>query len=66
MDNPYVDSCAGHIFRAILLVKQPYQELQKIVLLVLQINAYFAHHEIVLLTMLADENPTSESWLRGE
>ena len=56
--NPYVASGARHISNAISLVKQQSEEVQKIVVPVLQRNAYFAHHENVLLAMLADENPT--------
>ena len=56
--KPYVASGARHIFKAISLVKQLSEEVQKVVVPVLQRNAYFAHHENVLFAMLADENPT--------
>ena len=56
--NPYVASGARHIFKAISLVKQQPVDVQKIVVPVMQRNAYFAHHEIILLTMITDERPT--------
>ena len=53
---PYADSGARYIFKA--LVKQQSKEVKEIVLPVMQRNAYFAHHENILLAMLADENET--------
>ena len=55
--NPYVASGARHISKAISLVRQETEEIEKIVVPVLQRNAYLAHHENVLIGMLADENP---------
>ena len=54
--NPYVTSGARHIFKAISLVKQQPDDVQKVVIPVLQRNAYFAHPENILIAMLADEN----------
>ena len=54
--KPYADSGARYIFKA--LVKQQSKKVKEIVLPGMQRNAYFAHHENILLPMLADENET--------
>lgn len=55
--NPYVHSGAIHLFQTAKLMEKQVVPVQKIVLPVLQRNAYFAHPENILLCMISDSRP---------
>jgi hypothetical protein len=55
--NPYVHSGAIHLFRTAKQMEKQVLPVQKIVLPVLQRNAYFAHPESILLCMISDSRP---------
>ena len=64
--SPYVTSGARHIFKAIFLVKQQSNEVQKVVFPVLQKMCNLLNLNILLLPCLQMKALTSGNWRGGE
>ena len=56
--NPQAKFGARHMFQAIQLVKDMDKNTKRIVKPIIQRNAYFAHSESILISMISDENET--------
>jgi hypothetical protein len=55
--NPYVQDGPKHLFKTMQLIKTQDQNIKNVVYPVVQRNAYFAHPENILISMIQDEVP---------